>query len=45
MDISFAQKKSKNINKNLRAKYSQKLVDHAEQSPANDLRTTSKREI
>ena len=39
--FSFA----KNIGKNLSCKYSQKLLDHAKQSAADALRTSSKRVI
>ena len=35
----------KNISKNLRIKYSQKLFDHAKQSATDALKTTSKRVI
>ena len=36
---------SKNISKNLSGKYSQNLLDHARQSAADALKTTSKRVI
>ena len=35
----------KNISKNLSGKYCQKLLDHAEQSASDALKTTSKRVI
>ena len=36
---------AKNINKNLRGKYSQKLLDHIKQSATEALKTSSKRAI
>ena len=35
----------KNVSKNLRSKYSQKLLDHAEQFTIDALKTASKRAI
>ena len=35
----------KNITKNLSSKYSQKLLDHAKQSPTDALRTSSERAV
>ena len=35
----------KNISKNLGSKYSQKLLDHAEQSATDTLKTASKRAV
>ena len=36
---------SKDINKNLNSKYSQKLLDHAKQSAADTFGTSSKRVV
>ena len=41
--VSFA--KNKNISKNLNSKYSQKLLDHIEQSATDTLKTASKQVI
>ena len=35
----------KNVSKNLRGKYSQKLIDHAKQSATDAFKTVSKRAI
>ena len=40
--LSFAKNIGKNISKNLSGKYSQKLLDHAKQSAADAIKTTSK---
>ena len=41
--LSFAKNIGKNISKNVKGKYSQKLLDHARQSATHALKTTSKR--
>ena len=43
--LSYARDIGKNISKNLRSKYSQKLLDHAKQSATDLLKTASKRAI
>ena len=43
--MSFAKNMDKNIGKNLRGKYTQKLLDHVEQSATDTLKSTSKRVI
>ena len=43
--LSFAKNMDKNIGKNLRGKYTQKLLDHAKQSATDTLKSTSKRVI
>ena len=43
--MSFAKNIGKNISENLSGKYSQKRLDHAKQSAADALNTTSKRVI
>ena len=43
--MSFAKNMGRNIYKNLNNKYSQKLLDHAKQSAADALKTSSKRAI
>ena len=41
--LSFAKKMDKNIGKNLRGKYSQKLLDHAKESATDTLKTSSEK--
>ena len=41
----WIKKAGKSINRNLSSKYSRKLLDHAKQSPADTLKTDSKRAI
>ena len=41
----WIKKAGKSISRNLSSKYSRKLLDHAKQSPADTLKTDSKRAI
>ena len=41
----IGKKRDKNISKNLRSKYDQRLFDHAEQSATDALKTTSNKAI
>ena len=41
--LSFAKKMDKNIGKNLRGKYSQKLLDHAKESATDTVKTSSEK--
>ena len=41
----WIKKAGKSISRNLSSKYSRKLLDHAKQSPADTLKTDSKRAV
>ena len=43
--LSFARNMGKNVCKNKRSKYSERLLDHAKQSATDALKTASKRAI